>query len=240
MQITRKVSKKNLDEPVHPEKKTQFFQKTILQWFRKNKRDYPWRMETDPYKILIAEIMLQRTRVDQVLPVYSSFIERFPKVQSLARADVDKISEFVSKLGLFWRSKLMSDMARALISDYGGTVPKERKELLQIPGIGDYIADAMISFAFDGKRTVIDSNVIRLVSRFFGIQIRGEMRRKKEFVDFCQKLSVGLKNDDVKNLNWAMIDHAASVCRPEPCCVKCPLSSGCHYFNERGLIVSRQ
>ena len=209
-----------------------------MKWFDKNGRNYPWRKEKNSYKILVAEVMLQRTRVEQVLPVYLSFIRRFPTVKSLAGASISDISEYVKKLGLFWRSKLISKMAGTILSDYGGKVPEERKELLKIPGVGDYIADAMISFAFNGKRTVVDSNVIRLVSRFFGIEVKGEMRRKKSFVDFCQKLSNDLNVEDVKRLNWAIIDHSAAVCKPKPCCVKCPLSSGCHYFNERGLIVS--
>lgn len=240
LQITKRVSKKNLADAVDSSKKIKFFQKKILEWFRHNGRSYPWRKEKDPYKILIAEMMLQRTRGDQVLPVYRSFIKKYPSIQSLSDADVGEVSKFVKKLGLFWRSRFMVKMASAITNDHDGRISRRREDLLKIPGIGDYIADAMISFAFGGRRTVIDSNVVRLVSRYFGITVKGEIRRKKEFIDFCQNLSLNLKSNDVKRLNWAMIDHSASLCRPEPCCVKCPLSQRCHYFNKRGLIVRKQ
>jgi A/G-specific adenine glycosylase len=222
------------------QKQTIFFQNTILDWFKENGRKYPWRIEKDPYKILIAEIMLQRTRVGQVLPVYKEFIKKFPDVQSVADSEEKDISFFISKLGLFWRSKLIKETAKNIIHEYKGKVPADRKELLKIPGIGDYIADAMISFAFNGKRIVIDSNVIRLVTRFFGIESTGEMRRNKKFIDFCQNLSNTLDSKNIHNFNWALIDHSAAICKPTPVCKKCPLSENCDYFKERGLIVKRQ
>ena len=214
-----------------------FFRNTLLKWFKKNGRKYPWRNEKDPYRILVAEMMLQRTRVEQVLPVYSEFIKKFPNVRTLSDAKIEDIAVFVAKLGLFWRSKMMKETARNILIEHRGTIPSERKTLLRIPGIGDYIADAMISFAFDGRRIVIDSNVVRLVSRFFGIETKGEMRRNKKFIGFCQSMSEGLKPDMTKDFNWSLIDHSAAVCRPAPLCDQCPLSKSCQYFKERRLIV---
>ncbi len=216
-----------------------FFQKTILSWFKENGRLYPWRNEKVPYRILIAEVMLQRTRADQVLPVYNEFIKQFPTVNSLAAANTDDVNRYVRKLGLFWRSKMISRMARFILKKHDGVIPAEREKLLEIPGVGDYIADAIISFAFNGKRTVIDANVVRLVTRFFGFKNEGETRRNRAFVSFCQTLSRDLRLRDVKKLNRAMIDHAAALCKPKPICVKCPLSGSCRYFNERGLIIKR-
>ncbi|MEO9309608.1 MAG: DNA glycosylase [Nitrososphaera sp.] len=213
-----------------------FFRNTLLEWFKKNGRKYPWRNEKDPYRVLVAEMMLQRTRVEQVLPVYNEFIKKFPNVRTLADAKIEDIAVFVAKLGLFWRSKIMKETARSILIEHRGTIPSERKALLKIPGIGDYIADAMISFAFNGKRSVIDSNVIRLTTRFFGIESKGEMRRNSNFIYFCQGLSRDLQPEGIRNLNYALIDHSAAVCKPVPLCDQCPLSKNCHYFKGRRLI----
>lgn len=217
----------------------QFFRSTLLKWFKENGRRYPWRNEKDPYRILIAEIMLQRTRVEQVLPVYNEFIKKFLDVRTLSDAKIEDIAEFIEKLGLFWRSKMMKETARNIMIKHKGIIPSERKELLAIPGIGDYIADAMISFAFSGKRTVIDSNVIRLTTRVFGIDMKGEMRRNRNFIEFCQNISSDLKPEEIKHLNWALIDHSASICKPVPRCDQCLLSKNCHYFKGRRLIDKR-
>ncbi len=210
-----------------------FFQQRILDWFAKNGRVYPWRQESDPFKILIAEMMLQRTRADQVLPVYAQFIKQFPDIRSLACSTAEDILNFISKLGLFWRGRLLKEMATTILVKYNGNIPLERKELLDIPGIGDYIADAMIIFAFNGKRTIIDSNVVRLVTRYFGIEPRGEMRRNRQFVIFCQRIFADIEITDIKEFSWGLIDHSAAICKPIPLCHMCPLSKECSYFNKQ-------
>lgn len=206
-----------------------FFREVLLNWFIRCRRDFPWRNEKDPYKILVSEILLQRTKAEQVSPIYSQFINRFPNIKALAQAPVDEILLLVGELGLFWRSRLMKKMATTITTEYDGSIPSERRLLLEIPGIGDYIADAVTVFAFGDKRTVIDSNVVRLVSRFFGIQIHGEMRRKVNFVKFCQTLSNDLEAQEVRNFNWAIIDHSAAICRSIPLCNTCPLAAKCNY-----------
>jgi A/G-specific adenine glycosylase len=212
--------------------KINLFQQNLLEWYQKNKRDYPWRNEHDPYKILVAEVMLQRTRADQVVPVYTSFLKKFPNVIALASARLEEIGSFVSLLGLFWKSALIKDMARTIVKEYDGVIPSDRQQLITIPGIGDYIADAMLVFAFKKKAVVVDSNVIRLVSRYYGIPVKGEMRRNRKFVRFCQSLLSGLQDSKIRDFNWALIDHPSSVCRPSPLCGKCPLSRMCTYYIE--------
>jgi len=207
----------------------------LLRWFAREKRSYPWRNEKDPYKKLIAEVMLQRTRANQVLPVYKSFIKKFPDIDSLHMAQKNEIDKFISKLGLMWRTKLIMDLASTVKIKLKGKIPTIRDELLELPGVGDYIADAMLVFAFAKKRTVIDGNVVRLVSRFFGIEKRGEMRRNKKFIDFCQQLSSDLEKKNIKNFNYGLIDFGAFVCKPHPLCEVCPLSTKCQYFLKRKL-----
>jgi len=207
-----------------------FFQKQLLHWFKKNGRVYPWREAKNSYHKLIAEMMLQRTRVEQVLPVYLQFIKKFKNIESLSNAKITDVEKFVKQLGLFWRSKMIVDMAKHIAVREKSRIPEERENLLQIPGVGDYIADAMIVFAFNGKRTVIDGNVIRLTTRFFDIENKPEIRRNKNFVEFCQKLSEDLDLENVKDFNYALIDFAALICKRVPLCNRCPVSTRCSYY----------
>jgi len=214
-------------------KKISFFQKKLLDWFEINGRSYPWRKTKNSYQKLIAEVMLQRTRVEQVLPVYSQFVKKFSDIESVSKANIRDVEKFIKKLGLFWRSKMIVDMAKHVVSKEKSRIPEERKKLLEIPGVGDYIADAMIVFAFNGKRTVIDGNVVRLSTRFFDIENKSEIRRNKNFVEFCQKLSEDLGQEDVKNFNYSLIDFAAAICKRDPLCKVCPISTKCSYFLTR-------
>jgi A/G-specific adenine glycosylase len=207
-----------------------FFIHGIINWYKKNKRNFPWRIETDPYKILIAEIMLQRTRAEQVLPVYLKFIKQFPNVTSITTADIQQISSHMLSLGLAGRAILIKKMAFSITSDYEGNIPEDHPILLTLPGIGNYIADALNVFAFNKKRTVIDSNVIRIVARFFGINIKGEMRRKRDFITRCQNLSNSIVLESVKDFNWGLLDFGALVCKTKPLCHICPLSEKCKYY----------
>jgi A/G-specific adenine glycosylase len=210
-----------------------FFQKSLLKWYKKNGRRYPWREEADPFRILIAEMMLQRTRADQVVPVYITFVRRFPDVKSVYYAITEDISSTFLELGLFWRLSLLRQMAGHILIRYQGNVPNRKEELVTIPGIGEYISDAIMVFAFNKRRTIIDSNVVRLVTRYFGIPLKGEMRRNKIFREFCQKLTSGLKSQVVKSFNWSLLDHSAIVCKPVPLCKNCPLSLKCQYYRMR-------
>lgn len=205
----------------------------LLDWFHSNGRKFPWRDEIDPFKILIAEVMLQRTRAEQVVPVYLDFVKRFPDLNSLILADIHEINKFMIRLGLLWRSTLLVKMVQKISSEFDCTIPVERELLRSIPAVGDYIADAMIVFAFKRRRTVIDSNVVRVVSRFFGILPMGEVRRNRNFIIFCQTLVKGIPADQIRNFNWALIDHPASICRSKPNCQMCPLAPGCSYFQEK-------
>jgi A/G-specific adenine glycosylase len=205
----------------------------MIEWFKINGREFPWRKEKDPYKILIAEVMLQRTRANQVVPVYEDFVSQFPNLESVILVGSDEIDKYMKRLGLLWRTDLLMKMVRTISGEFHGVVPSNRDELLSIPGIGDYIADAMIVFAFGGRRIVIDTNIVRIVSRFFGLKIKGEIRRNKEFVGFCQSLAEHMDVEQIKSFNWALIDHPSNVCKPIPCCESCPLSSKCDYFKNK-------
>lgn len=215
-----------------PRKKIVFFRSTLIRWFQKNERTFKWRKEFVPFKILVAEMMLQRTRAEQVEGVYAEFISRFENIESLAHSQIREISEFVNRIGLSRRSKIFIEMARNIMNNHNGVIPSKREDLLDIPGIGDYIADAMIVYAFGGKKIAIDTNVVRLVSRFFGIALKGEGRRDRTLIEFCQLLLRDSDSIDLKKLNWALVDFPALVCKKKPLCYGCQLATKCAYFKK--------
>jgi len=199
----------------------------ILQWWYGKKRDYPWRHVTDPYMILIAEIMLQRTRAEQVVPVYTEFVSRYPTVRDLAEADPEEIENYFAKLGLRWRARKVLEMAKYVVEKFCGKLPDKEERLLEIPAIGDYIADAILVFAYGKDRVVVDSNVVRIVERLFCIRSRGEGRRDPRIRQIANSLLVPGK---AREFNWALIDFGALICRPSnPSCRNCPLQVQCCY-----------
>ncbi|MEM2618865.1 MAG: hypothetical protein QXR87_04710 [Candidatus Hadarchaeales archaeon] len=205
--------------------KIRAIQEKLLQWFERNGRDFPWRKTKDPYRILIAEIMLQRTKAEQVVPVYKKFIGHFPSPESLAKARTEAVRAFFSRLGLLWRADLVVRLAGELVKKFGGTPPSERKELLSLPGVGDYMADAVLSFAYGADVAVVDSNVCRVLRRIFDIRPKGEARRDRRFRELAMRL---VPHGKSREFNWAMIDFASEICTPQkPKCGKCPLRYHC-------------
>jgi A/G-specific adenine glycosylase len=174
--------------------------------------------------------MLQRTKAQQVMPVYIEFTKKFPAMQSLGSAKRNEIKAFIERLGLYWRTNLIMNMIKELNSQYSGKIPDNEKDLRGLSGVGNYIADAVMVFAFGAKKTVIDANVIRLVTRYFGISISGEARRNKQFIRFCQDLTSNVPEERVKDFNWALIDLPSLICIRIPRCHLCPLSASCSYF----------
>ena len=206
--------------------------KRLIEWWLKNSRSYPWRETSDPYRIVIAEIMLQRTRADQVLPVYLDFVEEFPTIFDLARASENEISSFFKKLGLLWRAAIVKKMADLVVERYDGILPRNKKELLQIPGIGEYISNAILAFAYGQPAIVVDSNVCRIVVRLYGLKIPGEARRNRTVRELSSKMLPSKQNS--RSLNLALLDFAALVCKPlRPLCLECPIRSGCDYYHKK-------
>jgi A/G-specific adenine glycosylase len=207
-----------------------FITRPLLEWYEKNGRNYPWRRSRNPYEVLIAEIMLQRTKADQVLPVYLSFIRKFPTVKKLNKASTEAVKSYFDRLGLMWRAELVKRLAGELITRFNGKIPESRKELLSLPSVGEYVADAVLSFARGKNVAVVDANVCRVIGRVFGLKPRGEARRDRRFRDIAQRLAA---MGDARRLNWAIIDLAALVCTPKnPKCHICPLKERCSYYKK--------
>jgi len=198
-----------------------FLRQRLLKWGRSNYANFPWRYTRNRWHALTAEVMLQRTRAEQVLPVYRSFVKRFSNADSILR---QKPENLFSELGLVWRHKVFLKLAR-ILTECG--LPSTEQGLRRLPGVGDYIASALLSLHMGIRAPIIDSNVVRIYGRFFGFATDGETRRKKWLKDLADAVT---PRRAFRDFNYALIDFTRDICRPKPRCTDCPLSTQCSYF----------
>jgi len=208
------------------------FGKTVMKWYNANKRDLPWRNTKDPYLIWLSEIILQQTRVDQGLPYYIAFAKNFPDVKSLAKADEDKILKLWQGLGYYSRARNLHATAKQVTANYKARFPADYNELMKLKGIGAYTAAAIASLAFELPHAVVDGNVYRLLSRYFGIKNAIDSTEgKKKFSKLANQL-IDKKNPGT--FNQAVMEFGAIQCKPvNPDCTVCPLQNSCYAFMER-------
>ena len=205
-----------------------FFRKKLLQWYPKNRRMYPWRETSDPFRVLIAEVMLRRTRADQVKQVYQELFSKYSDVSSLASAKEKKLEKILCHLGLNWRIPVFSQIARELRDRYKCIVPDSRDELKSLPGVGDYVAGAVLSIAFGQNEWIVDSNIVRVFKHYFGIETSKEGRRDRHVIEIARGYSSGRKP---RKANLAILDFSALVCSPrKPHCYRCTLRNKCRYM----------
>ncbi|WP_107764046.1 A/G-specific adenine glycosylase [Coprothermobacter proteolyticus] len=206
------------------------FQQRLLAWWKKNKRDFPWRRTKDAYAILIAEILLRKTTAGQVERVYEDFLRRYPNPQLLASADTTEICNLLSPLGMHnTRAQLLKKLGSVLESDFGGKVPSEKKDLIRLPGVGVYAANAVLSFSYSKDEPLLDTNVVRVIERVFGVKSKKRRPHTDEgLLDFVRTI---LPKGRSAKFNWAILDFGAVVCTARrPKCMACPMSSFCVYF----------
>jgi len=202
-------------------------QKIVKNWGR-YKRNYVWRNKITPYKIMIAEFMLQRTKAEQVEPVYKEFLKKYPDVLKLSKVRTKSISRFTNNLGLHKRGKNFTNAAKYIVKHHKGSFPKAREELLEIPGIGDYVAGAILTVCFNKPEYVIDSNIARFINRYYGFNLKGEIRRKKQIVEQAREV---FTYPSTKKLLFALLDFTALVCKPlKPACGECIFKRSCKYI----------
>ncbi len=198
----------------------------LLAWYKKNKRDLPWRKTRDPYRIWVSEIMLQQTRVETAIPYYERFLKRFPDVATLARAPLDSVLKAWENLGYYTRARHLHEAARVIVTRYGGKLPDAKEQLLLLPGIGAYTAGAILSIAFEKPCAAVDGNVIRVIARLFGIEepVDGsEMKKKIEGI--AQQI---VPADEPGHFAQALMDLGSGICTPRsPDCPSCPLAGLC-------------
>ncbi len=212
------------------------FSRELIAWYRQNKRDLPWRQTTDPYAIWVSEIMLQQTRVEAVKPYYYRFLTELPTISDLANADDEKLHKLWEGLGYYSRVRNMKKAAITCMEQYGGKLPKTRKELLSLCGIGDYTAAAVGSIAFGLPDPAIDGNVLRVMGRYLAIdRVITEGTAKEEIRSF---LSSVIPMDDPGTFNSALMELGATLCGPntDARCGGCPLLPHCAAFRQERTI----
>ncbi|MFP4549145.1 MAG: A/G-specific adenine glycosylase [Fidelibacterota bacterium] len=212
------------------------FQNNLLEWFRNNARNLPWRRTSDPYKIWISEAMLQQTQVKTVIPYYDRFLNNFPTVKDLAEAHQQQVLKLWEGLGYYSRARNLHKTAQIITTEYDENLPETAEGLKMLPGIGDYIASAVASIAFGEPVAVVDGNVKRVLARLFAMKTPvNDTKRKKEFAD---KAGALLNAEFPGDHNEAMMEIGALVCTPKnPGCHHCPLNDQCKAFakNQTGL-----
>ena len=205
------------------------FQRRLLAWYRRHQRDLPWRRTRDPYRILVSEIMLQQTQVDRVVPKYQEFLQRYPTLAALAKAKTRELRRVWYPLGYNVRPLRLRRIAQYALRDHRGSIPDSYEGLLAMDGVGRYTAGAVLSFAFKKDAPIVDTNVARLLSRYFGL--RGHPRHGPTQRRLWQLAAAVIPKGKGYLINQSMMDFGALVCTARmPKCPTCPLRRTCRTF----------
>jgi A/G-specific adenine glycosylase len=204
----------------------------LIKWYNTNKRDLPWRDTTNPYIIWLSEVILQQTRVDQGYAYFNKFIQTYPTVDLLAKANEDEVLKLWQGLGYYSRARNLHAAAKAIVENYNGVFPKEYKDILGLKGVGEYTAAAIASFAYNEPYAVVDGNVYRVLSRIFAIEEPIDSSKgKKVFAELAREL---LDDTHADLHNQAIMEFGALQCVPvSPVCAVCPASGMCMAYAQR-------
>lgn len=202
------------------------FTENINNWYSVNKRDLPWRQNKNPYRIWLSEIIMQQTRVEQGMPYFERFIKAFPTVFDLANASEEEVLTLWQGLGYYSRARNLHAAAQYVVQEYKGVFPDRFELLLKLKGVGDYTASAIASICFDEAQAVLDGNVFRVLSRYFGIETPIDTSiGQREFRLLAQSL---LPKSDFGDYNQALMDFGSQQCAPKkPNCSNCDLQPSC-------------
>ena len=202
------------------------FYNYLIKWYLENKRDLPWRKTTNPYHIWLSEIMLQQTRVAQGMPYFLSFVEAFPTVFDLAKAEEEQVLKLWQGLGYYSRARNLHKTAQYIATELNGVFPDNYKDLLQLKGVGDYTAAAIASFSYNEAVPVVDGNVFRVLSRYFNLDTDiAQASAKKEFAALAFEL---MPKDAPATFNQAIMEFGALQCVPKnPDCGNCVFNESC-------------
>ena len=205
------------------------FAEVLLRWHASNRRSFPWREAHNPYGVLVAEVLLQRTPAERVSAFYEDFLSKYPDPCSLARANPAKLEREVAPLGLVKRVHWLRRTAKIICEEFGGRVPRDMKTLLRLPGVGEYTAAAILSFGYQEDAAIVDVNVVRIVLRVFGLAVSDKNKTTRVVREFVEKL---LPKGRGRAFNEALLDFAALVCKPRPLCEGCPLNRFCEWYKK--------
>lgn len=215
---------------------SQKFTSELLRWYHDHPRPLPWKADNDPYKTWVSEIIMQQTRVAQGTPYYLRFIEAFPTIDDLANAPESKVLKLWEGLGYYSRARNMHFTAKQIQETYDSVFPDAYDDILKLKGIGPYTAAAIASFSFGLSYPVVDGNVLRVISRYFGIEKSiDDIQTKKEITKICEDL---IRDVDPAVFNQAIMNFGATQCVPKsPNCVKCYLSKECKAYKANSVSI---
>lgn len=210
------------------------FKNKIITWYSANKRFLPWRETGDPYKIWLSEIMSQQTRVEQSLPYYLKFTKAYPTVFDLARASEEDVLKLWQGLGYYSRARNLHTTAKHVVFELNGIFPGNYEGLLKLKGVGDYTASAVASICFNEPTPVVDGNVYRVLSRYFGVDLPvNSSKGIKYFKELAKKL---IDHNDPGTYNQALMEFGARQCKPQsPNCGVCPLNNSCVALQQKTI-----
>lgn len=198
----------------------------LLRWYRANRRDFPWRRGRDPYRIWLAEIMLQQTRIAAALPYYERFLERFANVRELAEARESEVLKYWAGLGYYRRARNLHRAARQIVREHAAQFPSDANSALALPGIGRYTAAAILSIAYDAPLAALDGNVARVLVRLCAV--RGDLRAPKMWRKLAAAAQTLLPSRAPGDWNQAMMELGETFCTPRsPNCAACPIARHC-------------
>lgn len=207
--------------------------RALIDWQRQYGRKYPWRSTTNPFHVLSAEIFLQRTRADQVVPIFEELETDTTDPADVLDLGRDHVDDWFGALGLRWRADHYWNLCRELAAEYKGEVPDDRDALMSLPGVGQYAAGSTLTYAFGKPTGVVDSNILRVYSRYYGIEFSDSDRRKRSVHEWVDS---HLPEDptEARLYSLGLIDLGALICTPRsPDCEACPLVDGCAYAQAR-------
>mgnify|MGYP001446486824 CR=1 FL=1 len=208
----------------------------FVDWYKEHGRNFPWRQAgVSPFKLLVTEMLLRQTQASSVSKLWYGFTQKYPNASLLAQANEDELFNVLKILGLAkQRSSALSAASTWLVENCEGQVPDTKEELLKIPHVGLYVSNAVLCFAFGQRVEIVDTNVLRFYARYYGLEIRPDIRRNAKVWDEAKSLLPD-KGSQVQHHNYGLLDFTAEVCRSRfPQCNICPLASSCSWAT-RGI-----
>lgn len=219
---------------------TKAFQDALLDWYKQTAKEYPWRQTNDPWHILVSEVMLQQTQVATVLGkgFYTNFLKRFPTPTSIAHASEQEILSAWEGLGYYRRVRNLQKAALAICEHHQGVFPNKHAQILELPGIGNYTAGAVSSFAYNEAQPIVDANVARIFSRIFDYQVRVDSTEgTKQLWQWAELL---LSHESPRHYNSALMELGQQVCKNKsPLCTTCPIQQWCNTKNPEELPLKK-
>lgn len=222
-----KESQETNREHLLEEQKVSWFRHQLIVWAEHNLRDFPWRRTKDPYAIFVAEFLLQKTDAAKVVPIYTAFLSQYPNLNALALAPVEEVVFLLQPLGLHFRAERLCQSVHIVLESHAGQIPSTEAKLLTLPGVGKYTARSVCANAFGQPLAILDTNVARILKRFFGLQGNRVKSRCKILWRAAEQVA---PSTQVSRWNLSLLDFGAIVCTAKnPRCIECPLQQQCLY-----------